>query len=67
MPDLSAAGLPQGSDGRVFYFAQATVATAENPLDKQIAAMALIHDLEVISRNGAHYAPTGVRVKNTFT
>jgi toxin FitB len=39
----------------------------ENPLDKQIAATALIHDLEVISRNVAHYAPTGVRVKNPFT
>jgi predicted nucleic acid-binding protein len=28
-------------------------------IDKQIAATALIHDLEVISRNVAHYAPTG--------
>jgi predicted nucleic acid-binding protein len=39
----------------------------ENPLDKQIAATALIHDLEVISRNVAHYAPTGVRVRDPFT
>jgi len=39
----------------------------ENPLDKQIAATALIHDLEVISRNVARYAPTGVRVRNPFT
>ena len=43
------------------------VPNAENPLDKQIAATALIHDLEVISRNVAHYAPTGVRVRNPFT
>lgn len=43
------------------------VPNPENPLDKQIAATALIHDLEVISRNVAHYAPTGVRVKNPFT
>ena len=37
-----------------------------NPLDKQIAATALIHDLEVISRNVAHYAPTGVRARDPF-
>jgi toxin FitB len=43
------------------------VPNPENPLDKQIAATALIHDLEVISRNVAHYAPTGVRVRNPFT
>jgi len=43
------------------------VPNPENPLDKQIAATALIYDLEVISRNVAHYAPTGVRVKNPFT
>jgi len=43
------------------------VPNPENPLDKQIAATALIHDLEVISRNVAHYGPTGVRVKNPFT
>lgn len=38
-----------------------------NALDKQIAATALIHDLAVVSRNVAHYAPTGVRVTNPFT
>jgi predicted nucleic acid-binding protein len=43
------------------------VPNPENPLDKQIAATALIHDLVVISRNVAHYAPTGVRVRNPFT
>jgi predicted nucleic acid-binding protein len=43
------------------------VPNPENPLGKQIAATALIHDLEVISRNVAHYAPTGVRVRNPFT
>jgi toxin FitB len=42
------------------------VPNPENPLDKQIAATALIHDLEVISRNVAHYAPTGVRVRDPF-
>ena len=43
------------------------VPNPENPLDKQIAATALIHDLEVISRNVAHYGPTGVRVRNPFS
>jgi toxin FitB len=42
------------------------VPNPENPLDKQIAATALLHDFEVISRNVAHYTPTGVRVKNPF-
>jgi predicted nucleic acid-binding protein len=38
----------------------------ENPLDKQIAATALVHDLTVATRNTAHYAPTGVRLLNPF-
>lgn len=40
---------------------------AENPLDKQIAATALINDLTVVTRNDAHYEPTGVRILNPFT
>ena len=36
----------------------------EHALDKQIAATALIHDLAVVTRNTAHYAPTGVRLLN---
>ncbi len=39
---------------------------AENPLEKQIAAIALIHDLTVVTRNTAHYAPTGVALHNPF-
>jgi predicted nucleic acid-binding protein len=39
---------------------------AENPLDKQIAATALIHDLVVVTRNVSHYAATGVRLLNPF-
>ncbi len=39
----------------------------ENPLDKQIAATALIYDLTVATRNTGHYEPTGVRVVNPFT
>lgn len=39
----------------------------ENPFDKQIAATALIYDLTVVTRKGAHYESTGVRVVNPFT
>jgi predicted nucleic acid-binding protein len=40
---------------------------AENPLDKQIAATALIYDLTVVTRNVTHYESTGVAVLNPFT
>jgi len=40
------------------------VPNPENPLDKQIAATALIHDLTVVTRNTEHFAPTGVKLKN---
>ena len=43
------------------------VPNSENPLDKQIAATALINDLTVVTRNTAHYVPTGVQVLNPFT
>jgi predicted nucleic acid-binding protein len=38
----------------------------ENPLDKQIAATALIYDLTVVTRNVEHYRATGARVLNPF-
>lgn len=38
----------------------------DNPLDKQIAATALIHDLVVVTRNVSHYEATGVRLLNPF-
>lgn len=47
-------------------WARLRVPNLENPLDKQIAATALIHDLAVVTRNTAHYAPTGVRLLNPF-
>jgi len=43
------------------------VPNPENPLDKQIAATAIINDLTVVTRNIGHYAPTGVRVLNPFS
>ncbi len=42
------------------------VPNPENPLDKQIAATALIHDLTVVTRNTEHFAPTGARLLNPF-
>ena len=42
------------------------VPNPENPLDKQIAATALIHDLTVVTRNTEHFLPTGVKLKNPF-
>jgi predicted nucleic acid-binding protein len=38
-----------------------------NPIDKQIAAIALIHDLQVITRNVSDFATTGVSVFNPFS
>jgi predicted nucleic acid-binding protein len=42
------------------------VPNPENPLDKQGAATARIHDLTVVTRTTEHFAPTGVRLKNPF-
>lgn len=39
----------------------------ENPLDKQIAAIALVYDLIVVTRNVDHFEPTGVRLQNPFS
>lgn len=36
-------------------------------LDKQIAAIALVNDLTVVTRNISDFADTGVRLKNPFT
>lgn len=38
----------------------------EHPIDKQIAAIALIHDLIVVTRNVDDFRGTGVRIKNPF-
>lgn len=38
----------------------------ENPLDKQIAATALLYGLILVTRNIKHLASTGVRVLNPF-
>lgn len=38
----------------------------ERELDKQIAAIALVNSLTVVTRNSADYAGTGVALKNPF-
>ena len=38
----------------------------ENPLDKQIAATALLYDLVLVTRNVRHFASTGVRLLDPF-
>jgi predicted nucleic acid-binding protein len=38
----------------------------EHPIDKQIAAIALIHDLTVVTRNVDDFRGTGVGIKNPF-
>jgi toxin FitB len=39
----------------------------EHPIDKQIAAIALIHDLIVVTRNADDFRGTGARINNPFT
>lgn len=39
----------------------------ENPLDQQIAATALIHDLVLVTRNVRHFEGTGVKLVNPFS
>jgi predicted nucleic acid-binding protein len=38
----------------------------QNPIDKQIAAIALVYDLSVVTRNTDHFAGTGARLLNPF-
>lgn len=38
-----------------------------DPVDGQIAATALCHDLTVVTRNGKHFEPTGVDIVNPWT
>lgn len=39
---------------------------SQNPIDKQVAAIALVHDLTVVTRNTSHYACTGAKLLNPF-
>ena len=43
------------------------VPNPQHAIDKQIAAIALLHDLTLVSRNVVEFATTGVRLLNPFT
>lgn len=43
------------------------VPNPEHELDKQIAAIGLVNDLTVVTRNTADFAQTGVRLMNPFS
>lgn len=43
------------------------VPNPENPIDKQIAATALVHNLVVVTRNTADFTGTGVEIFNPFS
>lgn len=42
------------------------VPNPENPLDKQIAATALVHDLIIVTCNSADFEGTGLKIVNPF-
>jgi predicted nucleic acid-binding protein len=39
----------------------------QHPIDKQIAAIALIHDMTVVTRNTSDFIGTGVSLVNPFS
>lgn len=43
------------------------VVNDQHIVDKQIAAIALVYDLTIVTRNMAHFAGTGVRLLNPFS
>lgn len=57
--------LPFDTDAALIW-ARLRVPNADHELDKQIAAIALVNDLTVVTRNTAAFAATGVRVLNPF-
>lgn len=61
-------------EGRILNFDQSCAlmwgklrsVSDQNQIDKQIAAMALIYDLTLLTRNTRHYDGTGARIINPF-
>jgi predicted nucleic acid-binding protein len=57
--------LPFDSDAAQIW-GRLRVPHPENAIDKQIAAIALLHDLTLVTRNTADVSATGVRMLNPF-
>jgi hypothetical protein len=38
----------------------------QNAVDRQIAAVALVYDLTIVTRNTSHFTGTGARIMNPF-
>ncbi|MFN7631736.1 MAG: type II toxin-antitoxin system VapC family toxin [Cyanobacteriota bacterium] len=57
--------LPFDSDAAQIW-GRLRVPHPENAIDKQIAAIALLHDLTLVTRNTAVVSATGVRMLNPF-
>ena len=64
--ELGEAILPFDADAAQIW-GRLRVPHPENPLDKQIAATALLYDLVLVTRNVRHFASTGVRLLDPFT
>jgi hypothetical protein len=57
--------LPLDGDGAQLW-GRLRVPDHHNAIDKQIAAIALLHDLTVVTRNTGDFVSTGVRLLNPF-
>jgi toxin FitB len=64
--DYTSAILPFDEDTADIW-GRLRVPNPKNPLDKQIAATALVYDLAVVTRNTPQYEATGARLLNPFT
>ncbi len=63
LEDFSSRILVFGADAAQVW-GRLRVPRPEHELDKQIAAIALVHDLTVVTRNVADFAGTGARLRN---
>ena len=70
MADPAAAGLRRSGVGldsnATQLWGRMRVPHPEQALDQQIAAIALLHDLTVVTRNTADFASIGVTLLNPF-
>ena len=65
LQDFSDRVLPFDADAAQTW-GRLRVPNAQHEIDKQIAAIAWVHDLTVVTRNTSDFAGTGVRLLNPF-